>query len=56
MANQQDIEKIIAMLDGAVEEGVGRVKVTLDEENEERIQVEKTFGTCNMTEDGSCEI
>lgn len=58
MANkEQDIEKIVAMLDGAFSEGAGRVKVTIDEEKEDKIQVEKTFGTCNMSEDGSeCDI
>lgn len=56
-SKEQEIEKIIAMLDGAVSEGVGRVKVTIDEDKEDRVQVEKSFGTCNMTEDGSgCDV
>lgn len=58
MSNQEkDIEKIIAMLDGAMSEGVGRVKVEIDESKEDKIQIEKSFGTCNTTEDGSgCDV
>lgn len=55
--SEQEIEKIIAMLDGAVSDGVGRIKVKIDEEKEDRIQVEKSFGTCGMgSDDGNCDI
>ncbi len=52
--NNKDIDNLIAMLDGKVEDGVGRIKVAVSD----KVQAEKTaesryYGRCDM---GECAL
>ncbi len=42
----EDIQKIIKMLDGSMEKGVGRVKVHM-EEGEPKMEIKQTYGRCD---------
>ncbi len=48
MADEQNIEDIINMLDAKTTEGVSRIKVNVDEEQEEKVSESMHYGRCDI--------
>ncbi len=54
---EEDIKKIIDMLDSSMEKGVGRVKVHM-EEGEPKMEVKQTYGRCDASDPAAsgCDV